>query len=43
VVDRTLLYIMFHPFNPFLFQQVTKRSPTFNIVTYQFIYLPFVI
>jgi hypothetical protein len=42
VVDRTLHHVTIHPFNPFLFQQVTKSSPTFDIITYQFIYLPFV-
>lgn len=42
VVDRTLLHVVFHPINPFLIQQVTKSSPGFNIVTYQFIYLPLV-
>jgi hypothetical protein len=42
VVDWTLLHVVSHPFNAFLFQQVTESSPTFNIVTYQFIYLPLV-
>jgi len=42
VVDRALHHVALHPFNLFLFQQVTLCSLTNDIITYQLIYLPFV-